>query len=533
MSWDGGTVGYQVYIRSFADSTGDGIGDLQGLLDRLDHLAWLGVDVLWITPFYPSPMRDHGYDVADYTDIDPTFGTLADADAVIAKAHDLGIRVLIDLVPNHTSSDHPWFVSARSSRTSPHRDWYLWHDGQGPDQPPNNWASHFGGRAWTWDEATAQWWCHLFLPEQPDLNWRTPAVADAFDDILRFWFARGVDGFRIDVAHALVKHPDLLDNPLAEDAREEEGPVEVPEHRHLRHVHDVDQPEVLEVYRRWRPLADAHGGVLLGEVYLLEPERLTRYVADQDGLHLAFDFGLLHCEWDADAMRDVLVAGVEALGDHAAWVQGSHDRMRAASRYGGGARGRQRSLALATLLLGLPGLPFVYQGEELGLDDGAVPADAAQDPVVVRAGDLGNSRDGCRTPIPWEPGPGWGFTAGADAWLPMGERTDADTVAVQRADPTSMLHRYRALIAARRAGPDLRTAPVEWLTGTGPLIAYRRGGTVVAANCGDEPGATLPLPPGDWVTTFASTAAREGTIERTATVLAATEAVILEQHAVS
>lgn len=522
--WWHDAVGYEVYLRSFADSDGDGVGDLPGLLARLDHLAWLGIDVVWITPCYPSPMHDHGYDVADYRGVDPRFGTMADLDALIARCHALGMRFVMDLVPNHTSSEHPWFQAARSSRDNPYRDYYLWRDPAPDGGPPNNWRSHFGGPAWTYDEGTGQYWCHLFLPEQPDLNWRNPAVRAEFDDILRFWFERGVDGFRIDVAHALLKHPDLPDLPPAElDAVE--GPGNLPEFEALSHVYDLDQqPDVFEVYRRWRRIADEHDALLLGEVYVLDGGRYGPYVADQDGLHLAFWFPPLHIEWEPETLRGALIAGLSAARGHAAWVQGSHDRPRAVTRYGGGRLGQERALAFATLQLGLPGMPVLYQGEELGLADGEVPEDQAADPIGVRARAFTASRDGCRTPIPWAPGPGWGFTTG-QPWLPFGARTPEDTVAVQRDDEASMLHRFRALVRLRHELDDLRRAELVWLTDAGPVLAYRRGAALVAANCGDAP-ASLTLPEGGWQVAFRTDGRCDGQVLAGACTLPARAAMV-------
>ncbi|MGY6499595.1 MAG: alpha-amylase family glycosyl hydrolase [Acidimicrobiales bacterium] len=518
-------VGYEVYLRSFADGDGDGIGDLPGLLARLDHLAWLGIDLVWITPFYPSPMADHGYDVADYTAVDPLFGTLDDFDAVVARADALGIRVLVDLVPNHSSSEHPWFAAALSSPGDPHRDWYMFHD-PGPDGgPPNNWVSYFGGPAWTFDERSGQYWLHLFLPEQPDLDWRNPLVADEFDEILRFWLDRGVSGFRIDVCQGLVKDAALRDNPVIADAHPSMGPHEVFDT--FEHRYDIAQTESLDVFRRWRRVTAGHDAVLLGEVYLDDPEVTARYTSS-DGLHLNFSFPLVHQAWDPAGIGAVLGDLTERCPDAIVWIQGSHDERRPVSRFGGGERGRERSLALSTLVFGLPGLPLIYQGEELGLEDGHVPPADASDPIATRAGSEAESRDAARTPLPWSPGPGVGFTTGSSTWLPVSDRVPADTVAVQRDDPASHLHRVRELIALRRAEPSLRRGPVEWLArGEEGVVAYRRGRALVMANLGDEP-RTVDVPPGSWRGVFATRPGAEAVaVEDQQHLLAPSAAVVL------
>jgi alpha-glucosidase len=520
--WWEGAVGYEVYLRSFADGDGDGVGDLRGLHARLEYLAWLGVDLVWLTPFYPSPMRDHGYDVADYRAVDPAFGDLDAFDALLAAAHGLGLRVLIDVVPNHTSSEHPWFVASRSSRDDPKRDWYVWRDPAPDGGPPNNWTSNFGGPAWTFDEATGQYWLHLFLPEQPDLNWRNPAVAEAFDGVLRFWLDRGVDGFRIDVAHSLVKDLQLRDNPPGLAPVYEQTLAQRQELEAARLRRDVDQDEVVDVHARWRAVVEAYDALLVGEVYLLHAPTLGRYVRDQRGVHVSFWFAPLHLPWDAAPLGAALVAAQRELGAHVGWVQGSHDQPRAASRYGGGASGRARSLALATLLFGLPGVPFVYYGEELGLCDVPVPPEASQDPLGRHSS--AHSRDVARTPMPWAPEPGLGFTTAPRAWLPFGDRAPTDTVAVQRGDPSSMLGRYQALIAARRG---LR-GDVEWLSAEGPVLAYRRGDqAIVAANCGSR-SASVALAPGEWCVRFCTRPDREGADVSGALRLDPCEAALLE-----
>jgi alpha-glucosidase len=506
VSWWQGAVGYEIYVRSFADSDGDGTGDLRGIRDRLDYLADLGVDIVWITPFYPSPQADHGYDVADYLGVDPTYGTVDDAIELIDLAHELGMRAVFDLVPNHTSSQHPWFLDARSSREAAHRDWYVWRDPAPDGGPPNNWVSYFGGPAWTLDETTGQYYLHLFLPEQPDLNWANDEVRAAFVDILDTWFSRGADGVRIDVAHALVIDEEHRDNPVIVDLH----PQMTPEERFeaFEHRHDLDQDGVLDVYREWNEVAAEHDALLLGEVYLLETDRLQRFVADRDGLHLAFAFATLHTDWDVQQIRSTLVELVEAGGDHFAWPLGSHDDPRAATRFGGGALGSKRARAYLTLLCGLPGVPFLYQGDELGLDDGDLEDDAAQDPIAVRNPGA-KGRDPVRTPMLWEPGPGFGFTTGTP-WLPFGDnRRASDTVAVQHGVEGSPLERVRALLRARRSSSALRDGGWTWLTRTGPVIAIRRsvpapgqedvgGDVVVALHVAGEHGgrgeATVALP---------------------------------------
>jgi alpha-glucosidase len=477
--WWWGATGYQIYIRSFHDASGDGVGDLAGIRDQLPYIGQLGVDVVWITPFYPSPQADHGYDVADYTDVDPTFGTLDEFRALVADAHELGLRVIIDLVPNHTSDRHPWFLDARRGRDAEHRDYYVWRD-PGPDGgPPNNWVSKFGGPAWTFHAATGQYYLHHFLPEQPDLNWSDARVRAEFDRIVTFWLDHGVDGFRIDTAHLLVKDADLRDNPRLHDVPAGAGPEAV--YDGFDHRHDTDQAGVLDVYRRWHELVAARGAMLLGEVALLDPRSLTRYV-EPGVLDLAFYFPTLKAGWDAEELRAALVPAVEVAGQGFAWPLSSHDDPRAAHRFGGGALGERRSLAYLTLLAGLPGTVFVLQGDELGLDHGELADVQLRDPVSVRNGGA-VGRDGSRTPMPWNGDVHLGFST-VPPWLPVPRgRTAAHSVAVQGSDEGSPLHRTRRLFATRRALPELRgDLPVRWLTDGGPVIAFRRGDTVVVLN---------------------------------------------------
>ncbi len=479
-AWLRGAVGYEAYIRSFADGDGDGIGDLPGLTARLEHLAWLGIDLLWVTPFFPSPGADHGYDVAGYTDVDPLFGTLADAERLVAEARELGIRVLLDIVANHTSDRHPWFRDARSSREAAHRDWYVWADPAPDGGPPNNWVSYFGGPAWTYEDATGQYYLHLFLPEQPDLNWRNPAVVEALSDALRFWLERGVAGFRLDVAQGFIKDAALRSNPQLAPLSPGMSPRETWDA--FAHDHDIDQPANVDVYRALRRVVDEHDALLFGEVYLLPASRLTRYVAD-GALSFTHYFSTMHVAWDASALREVLEDGVRELGARAGWVQCSHDDPRSSTRFGGGERGRERALALATLFAALPGVPFLYQGEELGLEQAVLAPELLHDPVAVRAGALAHGRDGTRTPMPWTTGPGRGFTAG-EPWLPFGRESEGRSVEEQRADPRSVLSRQRRLIAVRRTLPDA-TDEVAFLDVPG-CIAFRRGAVTAIANAGAE-----------------------------------------------
>ena len=472
--WREGVL-YQIYPRSFQDSNGDGIGDLRGIIDRLDHLNGtpesLGVDGIWLSPFYPSPMADFGYDISDYCDVDPAYGTLADFDDLVRAAHARRIRVIIDLVPNHTSDRHPWFVEARSSRTSPKRDWYVWADPRPDGSPPNNWQSAFRARqtsAWTLDPATGQYYHHSFLPEQPDLNWWNPAVREAFDAILRFWLDRDVDGFRIDVAHRMARDPDLRDNP---DYGLAEGEYLI--HWTAENApRDQDWPEVHEIHRRFRRTLDAYDDrMAIGEVFLLDPERLVGYYGiGNDELHLAFNFAFLRAPWEAAAFRDQ-VETFERLLPPGAWPDytlSNHDNSRAASRYapdGDLVRGRRRARLAALMLLTLRGTPFLYYGEEIGMADGPVPDDR----IVDVAG-----RDPARTPMQWDGTPTGGFTTG-EPWLPVAAETATVNVGAEREDARSMLAFERDVIRRRRASPALRRGSYRSLPGTpDEVFAYVR-----------------------------------------------------------
>jgi alpha-glucosidase len=447
--WWREAVIYQIYPRSLQDSDGDGVGDLGGIERRLDHLAWLGVDAVWISPFYRSPMADFGYDVADYCDVDPVFGTLADADRLIAAAHARGVRVLLDWVPNHTSDRHPWFVESRSSRRSPRRDWYIWRDGR-DGGPPNNWRAAFGGPAWTYDEGTGQWYLHLFLPQQPDLNWSNPEVVRAMHGVLRFWLDRGVDGFRIDVVHLIGKDPALPDQPVSLGEIDRVG------------IHD--DPRTHPLLRGIRSLVDSYPGerVLVGEVNLHETSAIRRYYGQDDELHMAFNFRSLAVDWSAAGWRE-LIEGIERdmAGGWPTWVLSNHDTPRHRTRLGGS---QAAARAAAVLLLTLRGTPFVYQGEELGLEDADVPEERRVDP---------GGRDGCRAPIPWDPSPRHGWP-GAEPWLPWPPHPDVRNAEAERGDPQSMLHLYRDLLAARRASPALRRGGIRLLDAPEDVLAYDR-----------------------------------------------------------
>lgn len=489
MHWWTNAVGYEVYIRSFADGNGDGIGDFAGLIERLDHLAWLGVDVVWVTPFYPSPQADFGYDVMDYTDIDPQFGDLDTFDRLVERARQLGLRVMIDIVPNHTSDRHPWFLQALADPTSPYRDYYIFRP-PGPDGgPPNNWISNFGGPAWTLDPASGEYYCHLFLPQQPDLNWASEAVRAEFDRILTFWMERGVDGFRIDVAHALMKHPSFADNPQIEPLPANPTPRQA--YKAFDHLYDQDQPTNRDIYRRWKSLPGGSEICLLGEVYLTDAERSAAYM-NVGGLDWALFFALNRRPWDPVAFADEIRHWVRAAPTGFAWSIASHDEHRPATRFGGGDEGLSRAIALWTALAMLPGMPFLYQGEELGLENGYVDPADVQDPVGMEAHHEG--RDPCRTPMPWEPGPGQGFTTAERAWLRCALRPPGDTVAVQREDPGSTLNLYRRFLQLRRRQEVGSLGPAEWLEAGPGVVAFRRRDLTVVANLTDS-GVEVDLDP--------------------------------------
>src|SRR5689334_11047007 len=480
--WREGVL-YQIYPRSYADSNGDGIGDMPGITAHLDHLAWLGIRGVWLSPVTVSPDADWGYDVADYIDVQPVLGTLADLDELIARAAERHIRILLDLVPNHTSDQHPWFLESRSSRDNPKRNWYVWADPKPDGSPPNNWTSSFGGPAWTFDESTGQYYLHNFLPEQPDLNWWSDEVRDEFDRILRFWFDRGVAGFRIDVVHMIVKDRLLRDNPPATD--DDHWFVQLMGQRHL---YNSSQPEVHDVLRRWRAIADSYDPprILVGETHVFDYDELASFYGNGDELNLAFNFLLIHSPWDAEALRKVVTSTTAALPADAwpVWTGGNHDNHRFPTRWAGDDRDATRCALM--ILLTMRGSVFLYYGDELGMPDTDIPVARVLDPVGIRlAPQFG--RDAERTPMPWTGEPGAGFSGpGVEPWLPYGD-VAACNVAAQRHEPSSTLSLTRDLISLRDAIPDIRrgaSAPVERVPGG--VWAWRRGERVlVAVNLGD------------------------------------------------
>ena len=470
--WWQEAVFYQIYPRSFADSDGDGVGDLAGIRAHLPDLAWLGVDALWISPFYRSPMVDFGYDISDYCDVDPCFGTLEEFDRLLEDAHALGIRVIIDWVPNHSSDRHPWFVDARSSTGSAHRNWYVWRDPKPDGSPPNNWVAAFDLSAptWTFDEASGQWYLHLFESAQPDLNWDQPEVVSAMHDVLRFWLDRGVDGFRADVIHCIGKDPELPDDP--------------PDVAGIPHSALNDVPVTHRRLAEIRSLVDSYPGerVVVGEVYLLSTAAVATYYGDHDQLHLAFNFPPLYARWEQPAWRTCIDETVAALGPRDAWptwVLSNHDNPRVRTRYDRAAarrgedrataerRSEARARAAAVLLLTLRGTPFVYQGDELGLEDAEVPPGQRVDP---------GGRDGCRAPLPWDASPdhGWPVTEGRSPWLPFPPDAARRNYAEGRGDPASVLHLYRRLIGLRHRAPALVRGGFEVIDLPEGVLGYRR-----------------------------------------------------------
>lgn len=460
--WQHGII-YQIYPRSFQDSDGDGVGDLSGIARRLDHLVELGVDAVWLSPIFPSPMADFGYDISDYTGVDPLFGTLDDFDALVRAVHGRDMRLLLDLVPSHTSDQHPWFLDARSGRTADKRDWYIWRDAAPDGGPPNNWLSEFGGPAWTWDEPTGQYYLSIYLPEQPALNWRNPQVRAAMYDVMRFWFDRGVDGFRVDAVAHLAPDDAFRDNPPNPDWQPGMDPAQAVFRIYTRH-----QDAGFDYVREMRAVADEYPErVLVGEAYGPLEDIIRYYGEALDGFHLPFNFELLAAPWDAGHIADYADTYEAALPDGAwpNWVLGNHDRSRVASRIG-----PAQARVAALLLLTLRGTPTIYQGDELGLEDTPIPPDAVQDPWERNVPGQGLGRDPVRTPMIWEDAPNCGFTTGAP-WLPMPKGANASA---QAADPGSMLSIHRRIIALRRAEPALSVGGYERVSAEDGVFTFAR-----------------------------------------------------------
>ncbi len=512
-AWHREAVIYQVYPRSWSDSNGDGIGDLPGITARLGHLVELGVDALWLSPFYPSPQADAGYDVSDYCDVDPAFGSLADADALLARAHELGLRVIVDLVPNHTSDEHPWFRAALAAAPgSPERSRYVFRDGCGPDGelPPNNWSSAFGGPAWARvtepDGRPGQWYLHMYDVRQPDLNWEDAGVRGYFEGVLRFWLDRGVDGFRVDVASGMVKDPAMPDwhGPMRVQGLDAQG----------RPHPARDQEGVHDIYRDWRRVLEEYDGdrVLVAEAWVADLDRVARYVR-ADEMHQAFNFEFLLARWDADALTATVESSLRAntaVGAPTTWVLSNHDVVRHASRLGtpakGGrmsgigaedpqpdrAAGLRRARAATLLMLALPGAAYLYQGEELGLPEHTtLPDELRQDPMFVRTGGAERGRDGCRVPVPWQTGaPAYGFSSTGRSWLPQPDDWDGYAVEAQRGVPGSTYELYRAALRLRRSH-RLGAGALDWCESPSAAIRFANGAVQVLANLGDEP---LALP---------------------------------------
>ncbi|TDO36408.1 alpha-glucosidase [Kribbella sp. VKM Ac-2527] len=511
--WWRSAVVYQVYPRSFADADGDGTGDVNGIRARLPYLADLGVDAIWISPWYPSPLLDGGYDVSDYRGINPDFGTLTDADALIAEAHALGIRILIDLVPNHCSWEHPWFKAALAAgKGSPERELFWFRDGKGPDGslPPTNWPATFGGQAWTRIE-DGQWYLHLFDISQPDWNWDHPKVIEEFDSILRFWFDRGVDGFRIDVADSMAKDsslPDVVPTPDGEVSRD----------KYEGHP-TYDQPGVHDIHQRWRRIADEYADtpqgprVFVAEAWLSPADRLAQYVRPHE-LHSAFNFDALQCPWDAEELREVIDHTTEhfwAVGAPATWVLSNHDTIRHRTRYGRDQKdasmpagtvptdlelGLRRAKAAVLLELALPGGAYIYQGDELGLPEVEdLPEDVLDDPTWERSGRTVRGRDGCRVPIPWSGSePAYGFGGDGQPWLPQPADWAPLTAESETADPESHLNLYKAALRIRHDQEALGDGRMVWdeTAPTGVLSFTRDPGFRCVVNLGDEPVALPP-----------------------------------------
>jgi alpha-glucosidase len=489
--WQAGTI-YQIYPRSFQDSNGDGIGDLAGIIGRLPYLRQLGVDAIWLSPIFPSPMADFGYDISDYIGVDPIFGTMADFDALVAAAHGWGLKLILDLVPNHTSDQHPWFIESRASRDNPKRDWYIWRDPKPNGDAPTNWMSEFGGSAWEYDAHTQQYYYHAFLDKQPDLNWRNPAVRAAVYDVMRFWMRKGVDGFRVDVIWHLIKDEEFRDNPTNPNFHAGRPP-----HEAVLPLYTTDRPETLDVVAEMRKVIDEFDDrVLIGEVYLPVERLVAYYGKDLSGAHLPFNFALLSAPWNAQAIGD-LIARYEAalpLGGWPNWVLGNHDRPRVATRVGAA-----QARVAAMLLLTLRGTPTLYYGDEIGMKQVPIAPDQVQDPFEKNVPGIGVGRDGCRTPMQWGPGEQAGFTSG-EPWLPLDADFPQQNAAALAKDPQSILSLYVKLIDLRKHTPELVFGNYDPVAAPANVLAYRRSydgqSLLVVLNFTAEP-SSMHIEPGE------------------------------------
>jgi alpha-glucosidase len=483
--WQRGVV-YEIYPRSFKDTNGDGIGDLRGIIDELDYLSWLGVHALWLTPVFPSPMVDFGYDVSDYTDIDPVFGDLATMDALVREAHARRLKIVLDFVANHTSDQHPWFLESRSSRDNPKRDWYIWRDAAADGGPPNNWKSAFGGGAWEWDAATGQYYYHAFAKQQPDLNWRNPEVRAQMHAVLRFWLDRGVDGFRIDAVARLLEDEHFRDNPPDPEVHPPRRPdlARIPYSRNL--------PEVHEILAEFRRIVDAYDDrVLIGETYLPIEDLMAYYGKDLGGVHLPMNFHLMLRSWDAETVAALVQEYEDALppGAWPTWVLGNHDNPRVATRLS-----LPQARVAAILLFTLRGTPLMYYGDEIGMEDGTIPPERVVDVFATSAPGSGMGRDGARTPMQWDASANGGFSSG-EPWLPVSPNCSDVNVETEKDDPLSMLTLYRRLIGLRRDDPALVGGAWKPLCVQGGAFVYLRVAgprrLMIALNTTDEPCALL------------------------------------------
>ncbi|GAC1524597.1 MAG: alpha-amylase family glycosyl hydrolase [Chloroflexota bacterium] len=532
--WQRGII-YQIYPRSFQDSNHDGIGDLAGAIERLDYLSeTLGVDAIWLSPFYPSPMADFGYDVSNYVDIHPMFGDLPTFDWLVEQAHRRDLKVIVDFVPNHTSDQHPWFLESRSSRDSAKRDWYVWADARADGSPPNNWLAHFGGGAWEWDDATQQYYLHSFLREQPDVNWRNPDLRNAMLDVLRFWMERGVDGFRIDVAHLIMKDPDLRDNP----PNPTPPPLDRPHHAYdrLLHVHDKAHADVHGAFREIRAVLDAYSAdqprMAVGEIHEFDwPVWAGYYGADLDELHMPFNFALIFSAWSAATVKEIVdhVEEVVPPGGWPNYVLGNHDVHRIATRVGS-----EQARVAMMLLLTLRGTPTIYYGDEIGMHDVEIPPHMIQDPYEKNVPGLGLGRDPERTPMQWDAGPHAGFCApDVEPWLPIAEDHDRVNVAIESDDPRSMLSLTRALVQTRRSTPAL-SAGIYCPVGQAPANCFvylrEHGATrrLIALNFSDQEETVSMTDAGTGSIALSTYLDRTGPVDLTALHLRPNEGCIIE-----